>query len=337
MPVAEASGSVLQAIAEAARRASLSTPKTLSPWLFYDSRGSELFEQITTLPEYYLTRTERSILAAHAAEILAAAAGENHALTLARTRCRHRHQDRHPPPRPPSAGREASSTSPSTSAPPPSTKPPATSRPIIPGLTVRPQVANYTAEPISLTRPRVGSEDARVLALYIGSSIGNFSPAESLDLLRNLRRQLRPADSLLLGADLAPGPHKSVATLVSAYDDAAGVTAAFNRNILTRLNRDLAADFNLACFAHRARWNASLSRMEMHLEALTSQHIHIPANTAGPAISFTLEASQTIHTENSYKFTPASVSDLLSSAGFHVTRTWQDPQALFAVTLATAT
>ncbi len=201
------------------------------------------------------------------------------------------------------------------------------------GVTVRPQVANYTVESLSISRPH----NARALTLYIGSSIGNFSPAEATDLLSNLRAQLRRGDALLLGTDLAPGFNKPVASLLAAYDDATGVTAAFNRNILDRLNRDLGANFDPECFSHRALWNPENSRIEMHLAPIATQQVQIPANSAGPALHFTLTPAETIHTENSYKFTPASISALLNSAGFETTHTWQDPQALFAVTLATAT
>jgi dimethylhistidine N-methyltransferase len=196
----------------------------------------------------------------------------------------------------------------------------------IPGLTIHPQVANYITDPYTITR----QPNHRILALYIGSSIGNFSPAEATEILRNLRTQLLPGDALLLGVDLAPSAHKPIATLLAAYDDAAGVTAAFNKNILARLNRDLDADFDLNAFAHRARWNAPASRIEMHLESLRSQTVHIE----GKRIDFA--AGETIHTENSHKFTTAALSTLLASANFAPTRTFQDPARTFAVTLATA-
>jgi len=358
-PPAAALSTVQPAVAAEARSGLLAHPRTLSAWLFYDQRGSELFEQITALPEYFLTRTERSIFAANASDILdIAAAGQTLTLlelgagTAAKTgillSAAVRRQGGvlyQPVDVSPSALAEATANIEAS----------------IPGVTVRPQVANYTAEPLTISRPRDAATlpsalspveglaltisrprdaatpaDARVLALYIGSSIGNFAPSDAVSLLSNLRAQLRAGDCLLLGVDLAPGPHKSVANLLSAYDDAAGVTAAFNRNILTRLNRDLGADFNPACFAHRALWNADHSRIEMHLESLTNQQVHIPANAAGPAITFALQPGETIHTENSYKFTEASVDALLKPAGFAPIRTWQDPQALFAVTLATA-
>lgn len=318
------------AVAREARHGLLAAPKTLSPWLFYDARGSELFEQITALPEYYLTRTERSIFNAHATEILSAAAA-GHALTvlelgagtaaktgiLLRAAVAKQGSVLYQPVDVSSSALDEASANLQAS---------------IPGVSIRAQIANYTTEPLTLERP----DNARVLALYIGSSIGNFSPAEAAELLSNLRAQLRPGDALLLGTDLAPGPNKPIQTLISAYDDAAGVTAAFNRNILTRLNRDLGADFTPDLFAHKALWNPADSRIEMHLQALVPQQVYIPANAAGPALHLTLDRCETIHTENSYKFTFDSVRALLDSAGFAITHTWKDPRSLFAVTLASA-
>jgi uncharacterized SAM-dependent methyltransferase len=187
-------------------------------------------------------------------------------------------------------------------------------------------------EPIRFCR----EPDRKVLTLYIGSSIGNFSPAEALGILANLRAQLQPGDALLLGTDLAPGRNKSVESLLAAYDDAAGVTAAFNLNMLVRLNRELDADFDLDRFAHEARWNAEESRIEMHLVSNCAQAVRIPANSAGPALTLRFARGESIHTENSYKFTPESIAGLLGPSGFGVSRTFTDPRDLFAVTLAEA-
>jgi uncharacterized SAM-dependent methyltransferase len=185
-------------------------------------------------------------------------------------------------------------------------------------------VANYITEPYRITRVA----EHNVLALYIGSSIGNFSPREADGILRNLRAQLQPGDALLLGVDLAPGQHKPVAQLMAAYDDAAGVTAAFNLTMLARLNRELGADFTLEGFAHRARWNAACSRMEMHLVSLREQTVHF----AGRQVAFA--EGETIHTENSYKFTEAGVTALLAGAGFAAERVLRDAEERFAVVLA---
>ena len=339
-----ATPSPIRAIAAEARAGLSATPKTLSPWLFYDEAGSDLFEQITELPEYYLTRTERSIFAANADEIIAQAAvpsGNDPApiLTvielgagtatktgiLLAAAVRRQHTVVYQPVDVSESALAAATEN---------------IRANIPGVTVRCQVADYTREPLPLNR----LPNTRTLALYIGSSIGNFSPEDARDVLRNLRAQLLPGDQLLIGTDLTPGlgsngskaHRKDVATLLAAYDDASGTTAAFNMNVLTRLNRDLGADFDTDAFRHVAIWNPTESRIEMHLESLTTQRVHIPSNVAGPALTLHFAPGETIHTENSYKFTPAAVKKLLASANFRDTHSWQDPNGFFAVTLATA-
>jgi L-histidine N-alpha-methyltransferase len=317
-----------QAIADEAKSGLTATPKTLSPWLFYDETGSHLFEQITQLPEYYLTRTERGIFTAHADEILRAAAGdEGLTLTLielgAGTATKTgillaaavRQQGSvvyQPVDVSETALAEATENIVSN----------------IPGVTVRSQIADYTREPLPLDR----LPNTRALALYIGSSIGNFAPADAIEVLTNLRAQLQPGDKLLLGTDLAPGANKTTADLLAAYNDAAGVTAAFNLNVLTRLNRDVGTDFNVANFSHQVRWNAAESRIEMHLESQCTQSVSLPG--AGSTIDFA--KGETIHTENSHKFTPNALAALLGASGFATAQTWNDPQQLFAVTLATA-
>jgi uncharacterized SAM-dependent methyltransferase len=124
--------------------------------------------------------------------------------------------------------------------------------------------------------------------------------------------------------------------LVSAYDDRAGITAAFNRNILTRINRELGSNLRPECFTHHALWNASESRIEMHLVARHAQTVHIPANCAGPALTLRFSEGESIHTENSYKFTSESINSLFDSSGFALIQQWQDAAGLFAVNLATA-
>jgi len=307
--------------------------KSLPAWLFYDDRGSELFEQITLLPEYYLTRTERSLLAAHADEIIAQMGApitlaELGAGTAAKTgillNAALRAQPEvlyQPIDVSASALREAEEN---LSAG-------------IPGVFVAPQIANYITETFTIERP----SDQKVLALYIGSSIGNFPSAQQVEILRNLRAHLEPGDALLLGVDMAPVPGatnkngngqpcKSIAALLAAYDDSAGVTAAFNRNILEHLNRELGSDFDPACFLHRARWNAAQSRIEMHLESTCAQTVHLN----GHAIHFA--AGETIHTENSCKFTTEALLTLLARSDFTPALTLQDPAGFFSVSLATA-
>ncbi len=342
-----------EAVAAAARDGLSATPKTLPPWLFYDEIGSRLFEQITQLPEYYLTRTERDLFTAHAGEIFQAIQSStnsgqrttnNSEITVVEL----------------GAGtasktgillRALTGLQPSVLYQPidisPTTLDEAreTIEQNIPGVTVRLQTANYISEDFRIERP----PHSRVLALYIGSSIGNFAPTEARAILRKLRSQLRPGDALLLGTDLAPNlpspsgsPHKSISTLLAAYNDAAGVTAAFNRNILARLNRELAADFDLTRFTHGACWNPIESRIEMHLVSTRAQTVHVPQSRAAaeflarPPLALHFAEGETIHTENSYKFTSTAIAALLADSCFTPTRTFTDPQNLFAVTLATA-
>jgi L-histidine N-alpha-methyltransferase len=317
-----------QAVAAEVRRGLTATPKCLAPWLFYDEAGSRLFEQITALPEYYLTRTERDLFATHADEIFntldanltiaelgAGTASKTGILLRALTRTQ---PDvlYQPIDISPTALEEAHETIERS----------------IPGVTVRPRVANYITDTVRIERP----PNTRILALYIGSSIGNFSPVEAREILIRLRSELQPGDAILLGTDLAPSPTKSVPTLLAAYNDAQGVTAAFNRNILTRLNRELGANFRPDRFIHRALWNPTQTRIEMHLESLARQTATIPVNSSGPALTLHFAAGETIHTENSYKFTPDAISALLAASAFTPTRTFTDPRNLFAVTLATA-
>lgn len=299
-------------------------PRTLSPWLFYDAIGSAIFERITELPEYYLTRTERAIFAAHAEQMISNASGsgpltvlELGAGTATKTGVLLRA----------AVARQGQ----------------VVYRPIdvsrtaldhaqfhlerdLPGVTVEPQVADYTRD----LKIEPGSE--RRLVLYIGSSIGNFSPAEAAELLTRLRSQLEPGDALLLGTDLAPGPSKDTARLLAAYDDAEGVTAEFNLNVLQRLNSELEANFDLAAFRHLARWNESHSRIEMHLQSMRRQSVAFPSL----GIELDFDQGETIHTENSYKFTQASVQSLLAESGFRPHQQWKDEYGWFAVNLAFA-
>jgi dimethylhistidine N-methyltransferase len=168
----------------------------------------------------------------------------------------------------------------------------------------------------------------RRLVLYIGSSIGNFEPDEAARILRKLRGQLDEGDGLLLGADLV----KDEELLLAAYDDAAGVTAAFNTNMLVRLNRELGADFDPARFNHRAVWNEAMSRMEMHLESSADQSVRFAA------LDWEVEfgAAETIHTENSYKYRPGDIEAMLFEAGFAVAATWTDERGWFEVVLGKA-
>ena len=297
-------------------------PKTLSPWLFYDQAGSQLFEQITELPEYYVTRTEREILARHAEEIVSAAAGgrdlsmiELGAGTATKTGLLLNA----------AVGLQGS----------------VTYYPIdvsetaleearirleaeLPEVIVEPIVADYTEG----MRQNSAVSTGRRLVLYIGSSIGNFSPTDAVEVLRGVRSQLVEGDCLLLGTDMV----KDTDMLLAAYDDAAGVTARFNMNVLVRINRELDANFDTQLFRHRARWNKEQSRIEMHLESLMAQRVAL----RGLDMAVRFERGETIHTENSYKFSDERVVDLLTRAGFRLRQQWSDENKWFTVYLAGA-
>jgi len=311
---------ISEQIASAVCEGLLSRPKWLPAWLFYDAAGSQLFNQITELPEYYLTRTERAILAARAAEIIGLAAGRDAVrvvelgagsadktrllLTAAVNR-----QDTvfyEPVDVSASALEEAQERIERE----------------IPSVLVTPRVEDYT-KGLELDSASFGE---RRLVLYIGSSIGNFEPEVAEALLKNVQAALAPRDSLLLGVDLA----KDETTLLAAYDDAAGVTAAFNLNLLTRLNRELGANFDEEAFAHRSIWNAAQSRIEMHLVSRKRQKVRIPALD----LKIDFAPGESIHTENSYKYRPGQAEALLSKAGLTPAATWMDDQQRFAVCLA---
>jgi len=168
----------------------------------------------------------------------------------------------------------------------------------------------------------------RALALFLGSNIGNFDPPGANEFLIKLRASMVRGDTLLLGTDLVK-PEREV---LLAYDDPLGVTAAFNRNLLVRINRELGADFDVEAFAHRAVWNAAASRVEMHLVAARAQQVRIP----GASLEVAFEQGETIWTESSYKFEPEAVVRMLEAAGFRRIDRWIDAAAGFALTLADA-
>ena len=292
-------------------------PKSLSPKLFYDATGSELFEQITELPEYYLTRTERSILGERAAEIVQAAGSdlsliELGAGTASKTRL---------------LIRATLNTQKTCSFYPIDVSRSALDEAIahlngdFPELRVIPVVEDY-----SRGLGQLSKLPGRKLLLYLGSSIGNFEPMQAGAMLRMMRSSLRPGDALLLGTDLV----KSADVLIPAYDDAQGVTAAFNKNILAHINRELAADFNLDSFTHVAIWNPACSRMEMYLESTRPQVVYL----RHLEMRIHLNKGERIHTENSYKFTQPIVDAILDMAGFVREQTWTDEKAWFALHLA---
>ena len=285
------------------------TPKSLPCKYFYDETGSDLFAQITRLPEYYPTRTEAAIFREHAAA-MAAFVGPNAVLVefgsgnSEKTRvlldaC------------------ELAAYVPQDISGPFLESVAETLRDEYPGLPVLPVTGDFT-RPIRL--PDLPPHAATV-GFFPGSTIGNFGPDAAADVLRNFRETLGAGAKLILGVDLV----KDAATLEAAYDDAAGVTAAFNRNLLARLNRDAGADFDPAAYAHESRWNAAESRVEMHLVAESPQTVTV----AGSAVD--IGRGESIHTENSHKFTRDSLAALADAGGFRVETVWTDPRDLFAV------
>lgn len=305
------------ATALAVREGLSARPKWLPARLFYDEAGSELFERITELPEYYLTRTERSIFENYAGEILAAAGPsltlvELGAGTAAKT-CilieeLLRRQPRalfYPIDVSPSALQEAGKQLGRQ----------------FPQLRVNPIIADYTGGVDALNRI-----SGRKLVLYIGSSIGNFEPEQSVGILRRIRRTLRTGDALLLGADFAKSPK----VLIPAYDDAQGVTAAFNRNILARINSELDANFDPDAFRHIALWNRRCSRMEMHLESAIAQQVFVSALD----MDIDFATGERIHTENSYKYNAEMIEVILLESGFKLEQSWHDRKKWFGVHLA---
>lgn len=295
----------------------LACPKQLPPTLFYDAAGSALFERITELAEYYPTRTERGILDRHAADMLRVAGSGLDMVELGSGSSAKTHlliqalllrQDEGiyaPIDVSASALEQAKSALAAT----------------FPQLEVRPIHADYLEGLASLER-----DGTRHLVLFLGSTIGNFDPGHATAFLRSVRETLHPGDALLIGMDLA----KSSAILIPAYDDALGITAQFNLNLLTRLNREWGADFQLEAFRHVALWNEVESRIEMHLESQAPQTVRIEAL----GLEISLEAGERIHTENSYKFRPGMGEAILQDAGWTLERTWTDDQRWFALHLA---
>ena len=284
-------------------------PKWLSAKYFYDDHGSALFEQITVLPEYYPTRTELGILKDRANDIarlipLGAALIEFGSGSTVKARIVL------------GAAAVAAYVPVDISAGFLSSEAARLKRDL-PGLQIHPVAADFTKPfelpPAIRARPRVG--------FFPGSTIGNFVPAEAEQFLGHAARLLGRGAHFIVGIDLV----KDAAVLNAAYNDAAGVTAAFNLNLLRRMNRELGADFDLASFRHRAFFNPTASRIEMHLESTTAQKVHV----CGQAFAFA--AGETIHTESSYKYTLDSFQALATRAGWSPVTAWTDPARNFSV------
>ncbi|WP_326552333.1 L-histidine N(alpha)-methyltransferase [Micromonospora sp. NBC_01813] len=289
--------------------------KWLPPKWFYDKYGSELFERITTLPEYYPTRAERAALAAHATDIatvtgartlveLGSGSSEKTRLLLDALHQRG-HLDRFVPlDVSESALRDAAT---------------ALDRDY-PGLTVHGIVGDFTRH-----LDRIPTSADRLVA-FLGGTIGNLVPTERAAFLAALRAVLRPGEWLLLGTDLVKDP----ATLVAAYDDAQGVTAEFNRNVLHVLNRQLGGDFDPAAFRHVAHWDVEREWIEMRLLAERDMTVHL----ADLDLVVPFAAGEQLRTEVSAKFRRPGVTAELAAAGFELTHWWTDPADRFAISLA---
>jgi L-histidine N-alpha-methyltransferase len=294
--------------------AGLSAPrKALSPKWLYDARGSALYERICELQEYYPARTELGILERHAPAIARAVGPRALVFEFGA-----------------GSGRKTERLLEALAEPvaylPVDISPDALLRAAakltrrFPALAVRPVVGDFTN---GVVLPDEGLPAVRRLSFFPGSTIGNFDPPDAAALLRKMAAEAGPGGALLIGVDLP----KERAVLERAYDDAEGVTAAFDLNLLARMNRELGADFHLAAFRHRSAWNERLSRVEMHLQSLRDQVVRV----GGTAISF--RAGETIHTESAYKWDPRAFDALAGLAGWRPERSWTDDRGWFSVRL----
>jgi dimethylhistidine N-methyltransferase len=286
-------------------------PKALPCKYFYDERGSALFEAICELDEYYVTRTELAITRRHAAQMaerlgprcLLVEYGSGSGLKTRILLDALEEPVAWVPIDISRAALEASA---------------AELRAERPELEVLPVCADYTA---SYALPRPARAPRRTVVYFPGSTIGNFTPGQARGFLAHAAEVCGRGGGLLIGVDL----QKDRERLERAYDDAAGVTAAFNRNLLVRINRELGADFRVERFRHVALWNAELGRVEMHLESVADQEVRVAGR------SFRVRAGERIHTENSYKWRLGDFRALAARAGWRLVRAWTDAEALFSV------
>jgi L-histidine N-alpha-methyltransferase len=307
-------------LAEDVRRGLTKEPKRFLPKYFYDELGSQLFEAICLLPEYYLTRAENEILEQYADEIVSSLNGSTTLLEMgsgsaSKTRLiieallRKQSELLFIPV-------DISATALDSS-----------SRILLqsyPQLSIEAYAADYFAGLAELEKkPR-----ARTLALFLGSNISNFDPEEALKFLRALRQVLRQGDALLLGADLK----KDRSVLEAAYNDALGVTAAFNLNVLARINRELGGNFDLRAFQHHAFYSEALGRVEIYIESTHAQTVTI--SELGMVVEF--GEGEQIHTENSYKYDLSDIARLAAETGFTRAHTWLDKKNQFSSNLLLA-
>jgi L-histidine N-alpha-methyltransferase len=317
-----ANSGVASSFADDVRSGLTSSPKGLHPKYFYDDLGSQLFEAICRLPEYYLTRAESEILSRYADEAISHIPSPVSLVELgsgSATKTRYlidaifrRQSELHYQPI------DISPTALEASA-----------RDLLDTYTdlrITGYAGEYHSSLVSM-RDNFGprSHHEKILALFLGSNIGNFTPTEAKAFLQDVRQIMKPGDGLLLGADLKKDPAK----LVAGYDDALGVTAAFNLNLLLRINRELEGDFDLSTFQHKAIYNEEQSRIEMHLVSKVKQSI--PIKSLGIEIEFS--AGESIHTENSYKFDHTQLATMADSARFKLTESWQDRMEQFSFNL----
>ncbi len=307
--------------AEDVRRDLALEPRQLQSKYLYDGLGSALFEAICHLPWYRITRAEGRLLSRFAPEVVAPLAdpvmltelgcgsGEKLAVVADALRSRRRPVAVHLIDISPSALETSERAL---------------------GRFEHVSVVGHRATYEEGLRLAARDRPARgtMLVLFLGSNIGNFDPPASREFLAQIRRALTPGDALLLGADLVK-PEKD---LLLAYDDPIGLTAAFNKNLLLRINRELLADFDLSGFAHRAGWNAAERRVEMHLVSRRAQTVRIPR--ADCTVSFS--EGETIWTESSYKYDAGEVVAMVGAEGFRCHRQWVEPDARFALTLFVA-
>jgi L-histidine N-alpha-methyltransferase len=295
--------------------------KSLPAFMLYDARGSALFEEITHLPEYYLTRAERAILVDQghriAARALALSSQRLDVLELGAGSAEKSERLLHA-----LVARQGRTLFVPADL---SREPLEQARARMRGqelLTVRPLLATHEQ---ALRKAREFQNQPFVW--FLGSSIGNYDDVEAKLLLEHVRVALGERGLLLLGADLK----KDTATLIPAYDDAQGVTAAFNKNVLVRINRELGGHFDPTTFRHVALWNEQTSAVEMHLESLRAQRVRIDA--IGLEVAFA--AGERIHTESSHKYDRATIDGMLAAAGMRSTLSLCDPAGLYALHLAT--
>ncbi|HKS40906.1 MAG TPA: L-histidine N(alpha)-methyltransferase [Blastocatellia bacterium] len=316
-----AQGGNPDAFADDVRRGLTAKPKILFPKYFYDDLGSKLFEAICRLPEYYLTRAEREILSHHAREIADSIEGPVRLIELGsgsaeKTRylieaLLERQKELHYLPIDISDESLESSSRELLKA--------------YPEL----RITAYASDYFTALRAIAETDSSqRTIALFLGSNIGNLDPEEAQDFFREVRNVLRPTDALLVGADLK----KSAAVLVPAYDDPLGVTAAFNLNLLVRINRELGGQFDIKKFEHRAIYNEELGRVELYLVSLARQTVRIQAID----VEASFEEGETIYTESSYKFDLERLAELARAPGFSLEQTWFDSARRFSFNLFVA-